>query len=117
MNLLGSHGMHTTVRGRASQACNDIFMYLDGQSEKPARSAYFAAIVRQLGADKLLILDGMNYIKGFRYQIYCAAREAGVRVCTVSRAHRLGCALRQRSSLPGSRGCYSIAVRGVESFK
>lgn len=25
----------------------------------------------------------MNYIKGFRYQLYCAAREAGVRNCTV----------------------------------
>lgn len=26
----------------------------------------------------------MNYIKGFRYQIYCAAREAGVTTCTVA---------------------------------
>ncbi|OAV93221.1 hypothetical protein PTTG_05586 [Puccinia triticina 1-1 BBBD Race 1] len=25
----------------------------------------------------------MNYIKGFRYQLYCAAREAGVRTCTI----------------------------------
>jgi len=25
----------------------------------------------------------LNYIKGFRYQIYCAAREIGVRTCTV----------------------------------
>lgn len=29
-------------------------------------------------------MDGMNYIKGFRYQMYCAAREAQVRTCTVS---------------------------------
>lgn len=28
-------------------------------------------------------MDGMNYIKGYRYQMYCAAREAQVRVCTV----------------------------------
>jgi len=31
----------------------------------------------------IVILDSLNYIKGFRYQLYCAAKEAGVRVCTV----------------------------------
>lgn len=31
----------------------------------------------------ITILDSANYIKGFRYQLYCAAREAGVRVATV----------------------------------
>ena len=34
--------------------------------------------------DTLLVVDAMNYIKGFRYQLYCAAREAKLRVCTVS---------------------------------
>jgi protein KTI12 len=57
--------------------------YDDSRSEKPARSSYLAAVVRQLSKNKILILDGMNYIKGYRYQIYCAAREAGVRVCTI----------------------------------
>ncbi|KAG1794586.1 chromatin associated protein KTI12-domain-containing protein [Suillus plorans] len=31
----------------------------------------------------ILIVDGMNYIKDFRYQLYCKAREVGVRVATV----------------------------------
>lgn len=38
---------------------------------------------RQMGADTILIVDAMNYIKGFRYQMYCAAREFKLRVCTV----------------------------------
>ena len=38
---------------------------------------------RQMAQDTILILDAMNYIKGFRYQMYCAAREAKLRVCTV----------------------------------
>lgn len=31
----------------------------------------------------ITIVDSANYIKGFRYQMYCAAREAVVRVATV----------------------------------
>jgi len=61
----------------------DRAVYSDGRAEKPARAAYLTAINRRLSKDTILILDGMNYIKGYRYQIYCAAREAGVRVCTV----------------------------------
>jgi protein KTI12 len=38
---------------------------------------------RQMGQDSILIVDALNYIKGFRYQLYCAAREFKLRVCTV----------------------------------
>lgn len=59
---------------------------LDGRLEKPARAALFTAMQRRMGQDTILIADAMNYIKGFRYQMYCAAREMKVRVCTVSRS-------------------------------
>jgi len=36
-----------------------------------------------MGQDTILIVDALNYIKGFRYQLYCAAREFKLRVCTV----------------------------------
>jgi protein KTI12 len=36
-----------------------------------------------MGQDTILLVDGLNYIKGFRYQMYCAAREHKLRVCTV----------------------------------
>jgi protein KTI12 len=35
-----------------------------------------------LSPSRLVILDGLNYIKGFRYQLWCAAREARVRQAT-----------------------------------
>ena len=41
-------------------------------------------MTRELSKNHLVIMDGMNYIKGYRYQMYCAAREAEVRTCTVS---------------------------------
>jgi tRNA uridine 5-carbamoylmethylation protein Kti12 len=39
---------------------------------------------RQLGRDTILIVDALNYMKGFRYQLYFASREFKFRVCTVS---------------------------------
>ena len=38
---------------------------------------------RQMAQDLILIVDAPNYIKGYRYQMYCAARELKLRVCTV----------------------------------
>jgi len=61
----------------------DRSSYDDSRSEKPARAALFTAIQRQMGQDSILIVDSLNYIKGFRYQLYCAAREFKLRVCTV----------------------------------
>ncbi|BGO93823.1 kti12, chromatin associated [Rhodotorula toruloides] len=51
--------------------------------EKPARAALFSAVQRSLAKDTIVVVDAMNYIKGSRYQMYCAAREIGVRTCTL----------------------------------
>jgi len=59
--------------------------YDDSALEKPARGTLFAAVQRFLATDTILILDSLNYIKGFRYQLYCAAREMKLRTCTVRR--------------------------------
>ncbi|KAI5890815.1 chromatin associated protein KTI12 [Schizophyllum commune H4-8] len=57
--------------------------YNDSRSEKPARGALLTAVQRNMNQDTILIVDAPNYIKGFRYQMYCAAREAKLRVCTL----------------------------------
>ncbi|SGY63520.1 BQ5605_C007g04804 [Microbotryum silenes-dioicae] len=57
--------------------------YDDSRTEKPARATLFSAAVRVMRSDTIAIIDAMNYIKGSRYQMYCAAREAGIRTCTV----------------------------------
>lgn len=61
----------------------DRSSYNDSRSEKPARAMLFTAVQREMGRDTILIVDALNYIKGFRYQLYCAAREFKLRVCTV----------------------------------
>ncbi|GAA5922170.1 hypothetical protein JCM3775_003514 [Rhodotorula graminis] len=57
--------------------------YDDARAEKPARATLFSAVQRNLARDAIVIVDAMNYIKGARYQMYCEAREVGVRTCTL----------------------------------
>ncbi|KAG0147802.1 hypothetical protein CROQUDRAFT_655583 [Cronartium quercuum f. sp. fusiforme G11] len=58
-------------------------VYNDSKSEKVSRGELLSNTIRLLSQNRIILCDGMNYIKGFRYQLYCAAREAGVRNCTV----------------------------------
>ncbi|KAF7725452.1 kti12, chromatin associated [Apophysomyces ossiformis] len=57
--------------------------YREAREEKKARGAMLSAVERTLSKDDLVIADGMNYIKGFRYQLYCVARAIGTPHCVV----------------------------------
>lgn len=43
--------------------------------EKRSRGMFYSQVERQLSSKKIIIADGLNYIKGFRYQLYCLARS------------------------------------------
>ncbi|KHO00727.1 elongator complex associated protein Kti2 [Metarhizium album ARSEF 1941] len=43
-------------------------------SEKDARAALYGAVKRLLSDRDFVILDGLNYIKGWRYQLHCEAK-------------------------------------------
>ncbi|ORX89304.1 chromatin associated protein KTI12 [Basidiobolus meristosporus CBS 931.73] len=57
--------------------------YRAAAEEKKARGALISAIERSLTKDDIVIADAMNYIKGFRYQMYCVARAMGTPHCVV----------------------------------
>lgn len=44
--------------------------------EKRNRATFLSAIERSTSRDNITIADSQNYIKGFRYQLYCIARAA-----------------------------------------
>ncbi len=52
-------------------------------SEKDARATIYAAVKRVLSGRDIVILDGTNYIKGWRYQLYCEAKAARTPHCIV----------------------------------
>lgn len=50
-------------------------------SEKDARAALYGAVKRVLSDKDFVILDGLNYIKGWRYQLHCEAKAVRTPSC------------------------------------
>jgi len=59
-------------------------VYREARTEKDARATENSAIKRALGKDSIVVADGLNYIKGFRYQLYCEAKAVQTPSCVVS---------------------------------
>ncbi|KAK6329713.1 hypothetical protein TWF696_003580 [Orbilia brochopaga] len=58
-------------------------VYREARSEKDARATFYAAVKRLLSQDDVVIADGMNYIKGYRYQLHCEAKALLTPSCVV----------------------------------
>ncbi|KAJ6144029.1 Chromatin associated protein KTI12 [Penicillium samsonianum] len=58
-------------------------VYDHARTEKEARGVAYARAKRVLKRDSIVILDGMNYIKGWRYQLWCEAKAAQTTCCVV----------------------------------
>jgi hypothetical protein len=59
-------------------------VYHTAKAEKDARAEEYSAVKRLLSRDDIVIADGLNYIKGFRYQLYCEAKAVQTPSCVVS---------------------------------
>lgn len=80
----GNHnGVHKVVLINEASACPDQSIaacYETSQAEKATRGALKSAFDRSVGDDgssTLVILDSLNYIKGFRYELFCISKAAG----------------------------------------
>lgn len=58
-------------------------VYDAARSEKEARAVVYGRVKRLLGRDSIVIVDGMNYIKGWRYQLWCEGKSAATTSCVV----------------------------------
>ena len=66
-----------------SLGLNKIQSYSSNFEEKNLRSALKSAVERNLNSENLIILDSMNYIKGYRYEIFCIVRQTQTTQCVV----------------------------------
>lgn len=57
--------------------------YASSTTEKTARGNFISAVERRVTKDHVVIADGLNYIKGYRYQIYCIARALSTTHCVL----------------------------------
>ena len=68
-----------------------LFRSPDNFREKNLRAALRSAVDRTLHTGAIVIADSNNFIKGFRYELWCAARAAKARYCLViDRRKRVG---------------------------
>ncbi|KAG4302624.1 hypothetical protein PCANB_001164 [Pneumocystis canis] len=58
-------------------------VYGDATLEKVARATMYSAVERNLNKNTLVLFDAMNYIKGFRYQLFCGAKNASTPYCVI----------------------------------
>lgn len=57
--------------------------YANMPSEKNLRGVLRSEVDRSLSKDTVIIVDSLNSIKGYRYELWCLARAAGIRYCVV----------------------------------
>jgi protein KTI12 len=55
----------------------------DGHSEKNTRGLLRSETDRNLTKSTVVIMDSLNFIKGYRYELWCLARSSGTRYCMV----------------------------------
>lgn len=69
---------------------NEAFFHLDRNqsyanmpAEKNLRGVLRSEVDRSVSKDNIIIVDSLNNIKGYRYELWCLARAAGIRYCVL----------------------------------
>mmetsp|Transcript_35831 Transcript_35831/g.40738 ORF Transcript_35831/g.40738 Transcript_35831/m.40738 type:complete len:276 (-) Transcript_35831:1155-1982(-) len=57
--------------------------YANGTKEKMTRAFLRSNVEKELDNETIVILDSLNYIKGYRYELYCLVRNAQTTHCVV----------------------------------
>ncbi|XP_053319231.1 protein KTI12 homolog [Spea bombifrons] len=58
-------------------------VYADSRNEKEVRGTLRAAVERKLNKEDVVILDSLNYIKGYRYELYCLIKHVQTPHCLI----------------------------------
>lgn len=57
--------------------------YASMPAEKNLRGVLRSEVDRSVSKDNIIIVDSLNSIKGYRYELWCLARAAGIRYCVL----------------------------------
>ena len=61
----------------------------DSLKEKTLRSELKGQVLRHLTKDTVVILDAQNYIKGYRYELYCASKSVKTTQVTGKKSQKM----------------------------
>ncbi|CAL1595981.1 unnamed protein product [Knipowitschia caucasica] len=71
------------VVGDAALGLDRNTVYADSQKEKEVRGALKAEVERKINKDDIVIFDSLNYIKGYRYELFCLIKHTQTPHCLV----------------------------------
>ncbi|XP_053741759.1 protein KTI12 homolog isoform X1 [Synchiropus splendidus] len=71
------------IVGDESLGVDKNAVYADSQEEKRVRAALKAEAERKLNKEDIVILDSFNYIKGYRYELFCVVKHLQTPHCLV----------------------------------
>ncbi|XP_065841775.1 protein KTI12 homolog [Oscarella lobularis] len=81
---------HFSALGKSVRVVSDTDLaprknlaYADSKSEKEVRAALKTAVERELSDDVVVVLDSLNYIKGYRYELYCISKHNKTPHCVI----------------------------------
>ncbi|KAF5443411.1 hypothetical protein F2P56_035967 [Juglans regia] len=57
--------------------------YANMNAEKNLRGVLRSEVDRSVSKDNIIIVDSLNSIKGYRYELWCLARGSGIRYCVL----------------------------------
>ena len=72
-----------TVVGDGQQGIDKSTVYSESKFEKELRGNLKSDAQRLLNKDDVVIMDSLNYIKGFRYEMFCVCKSARTTLCVV----------------------------------
>ncbi len=68
--------MEVQIINEEALGFNKAEYYKDAASEKILRGSLRSNVEKYIDQKRVVILDSLNYIKGYRYELYCLARNA-----------------------------------------
>ncbi|GCC37428.1 hypothetical protein chiPu_0015932 [Chiloscyllium punctatum] len=60
-----------------------VLCIIDSRKEKDLRGALKAEVERKINKDDVVIMDSLNYIKGYRYELFCLVKHAQTPHCLI----------------------------------
>ena len=82
-HYLESQSTPVELINEESLGFNKLDSYSSSFNEKNLRASLKSAVERSLTPETVVILDSMNYIKGYRYELFCIVRQVKTTQCVI----------------------------------
>ena len=77
------HSQNVEIVSDQSMDVQRNTVYSDSKQEKEIRGNLKSAVQRLISKENIVILDSLNYIKGFRYELFCITKASQTPHCVI----------------------------------